>query len=277
MKQFHAPLVLLLGCVLLSAEVKGLKCTATGNTNVTANGRPAYAGQFPHHALLVAHFGEDETRHCSGALVDERHVVTVAQCVQGSSSVEVHLGSNCLLDEADEQFRYVFNATGYTVREGYDTETFVNDVAVVRFTDEAVRLPPWVRPVRLPETEEDQYIGQEVLSSGFGMMNYATEVAADALQYVRLVVLDLEACQEEFNFVTPDSGRFCAQDADHERNCVSDVGSPLVRKEGKLQQYVLVGLTSFGQKFACNFGNPGALQELREHTEWVKEVLALAK
>ncbi|XP_035907785.1 brachyurin-like [Anopheles stephensi] len=266
----------LLGCVLSATEIIALRCTPSGNVNVTANGRPAYAGQFPHHALLAVSFGEEEVRYCSGALVDERHVVTAAQCVVGSSSVEVHLGSNCLQADEDDQFRYVFTAVEVTVREGYDTETFVNDVAVVRFTDEAVRLPPWVRPVRLPEMDETQYVGQEVLTSGFGLMNYGLEGAADALQYMRLVVLELEVCQEEFNFITPDTGRFCAQEATHEPNCVSDVGSPLVMKESGLHQYVLLGVTSFGQKFACNKGNPGALQEMRNHAAWVKEVLANA-
>uniref|UniRef100_A0A182RCM1 Peptidase S1 domain-containing protein n=1 Tax=Anopheles funestus TaxID=62324 RepID=A0A182RCM1_ANOFN len=272
-----ALLLFLLGCVLSASEIVALRCNPTENANVTANGRPAYAGQFPHHALLVVSFGEEETRHCSGALVDERHVVTVAQCVAGSSSVQVHLGSNCLLADKDDQFRYVFNAVKYTVREGYDTETFVNDVAVVRFTDETVRLPPWVRPARLPETDEDQYVGQEVVTSGFGLMNYGMEGAADGLQYMRLVVLELDVCQEEFNFITPDTGRFCAQEASHERNCVSDVGSPLVLKEKRLHEYVLLGLTSFGQKFACNSGNPGALQEMREHAPWVKEVMSQTK
>uniref|UniRef100_A0A182NJW6 Peptidase S1 domain-containing protein n=1 Tax=Anopheles dirus TaxID=7168 RepID=A0A182NJW6_9DIPT len=268
--------VLFLGCVLHATEVIAFKCTSTGNTNVTANGRPTYAGQFPHHVLLVVHFGEDETRHCSGALVDERHVVTVAQCVQGSDSVEVHLGTNCLLAAEDDPYRYVYTAVEYTVRDGYDAETFVNDVAVVRFTEEPVRLPPWVRPVRLPELEEDAHVGQEVRSSGFGLLNYGTDGAADALQFVRLVVLELAACQEEFTFVTPNTGRFCAQEPEHGRNCVSDVGSPLVLKESRRPEYVLLGLASFGQKFACNHGNPGALQEMREHAAWVKEVLAKA-
>uniref|UniRef100_A0A182JLN5 Uncharacterized protein n=1 Tax=Anopheles atroparvus TaxID=41427 RepID=A0A182JLN5_ANOAO len=268
-----ALLVVLLGCVLPAAEIYGFKCQPTGNVNVTANGRPTYGGQFPHHALLVVQFGEQKTRHCSGALVDERHVVTVAQCVQGSSSVEVHLGAQCLLEE-DDKFRRVFTALEYTVHEGFDTETFVNDVAVVRFTDEPVRLPPWVYPARLPELDEDQYVGQEVLSSGYGLMNYATDGAADALQFVRLTVLELEACQEEFGFVTSESGAFCAQEPDHEPNCVSDVGSPLVLKESRLQEYALLGLASFGQKFACNHGNPGALQDMRKHAAWVREVLS---
>ncbi|XP_050075324.1 brachyurin-like [Anopheles maculipalpis] len=266
----------ILSCVLSATEIIALRCNPTGNENVTANGRPAYAGQFPYHALLVVSFGEEETRYCSGALVDERHVVTTAQCVVGSSSVEVHLGSNCLLVDENDQFRYVFGAVKVTVREGYEAETFVNDVAVVRFTDEAVRLPPWVRPVRLPEMDEEQYVGQEVLTSGYGLMNFGAEGAADALQYMRLVVLELEACQEEFNFITPDTGRFCAQEATHEPNCVSDVGSPLVMKESGLHQYVLLGLTSFGQKFACDQGNPGALQEMRNHAAWLKEVMASA-
>ncbi|XP_053666004.1 collagenase-like [Anopheles marshallii] len=269
--------LLLLGCVLSTTEIAALRCNPTGNANVTANGRPAYTGQFPHHALLVVSFGGEETRHCSGALVDERHVVTVAQCVVGSTAVQVHLGSNCLLADEHDQFRYVFTAVEYTVRDGYDTETFVNDVAVVRFTDEPVRLPPWVRPARLPEADEEQYVGREVVSSGYGLMNYGADGASDALQYMRLVVLELEACQEEFNFITPDTGRFCAQEASHERNCVSDVGSPLVRKENRLHEYVLLGLSSFGQKFACNSGNPGALQEMREHAAWVKEVMVRAK
>lgn len=272
-KMKTALLVILLGCVLPAAEIYGYKCTPTGNVNVTANGRPTYAGQFPHHALLVVQFGEQETRHCSGALVDDRHVVTVAQCVHGSSSMEVHLGADCLL-EGDDKFRLVFTALEYTVHEGFNTSTFVNDVAAVRFTDEPVRLPPWVYPARLPEADEDQYVGQQVLSSGYGLMNYATEGAADALQFMRLTVLELEACQEEFSFVTSESGTFCAQEADHEPNCVSDVGSPLVLKEGRLQEYVLLGLASFGQKFACNYGNPGALQEMRVHAAWVKEVLS---
>lgn len=256
----------------LAVSVTCYTCKSTGNTNVTANGEQTRNGQFPHHAMVVSTFSEGK-RYCSGALVSRKHVLTVAQCVEGSSKVEVTLGAQCLLpDSGDNKFRYTFTALEYFVKDGYDTLTFENDVAVVKFSDTDVRLPPWVKPVALPEVDE-QYVHDEVYTSGYGLLNYQTTNAADYLEFTTLKVQSYEQCQQEFDFVTPETGRFCAQRDGEEPNCVSDVGSPLVLKKEGYKQYTLLGLTSFGQKFACEFGHAGALQEVRAHVEWVRSLL----
>lgn len=256
----------------LAATATCYTCKSTGNTNVTANGEQTRNGQFPHHVLVVSTFSEGK-RYCSGALVSRKHVLTVAQCVEGSSKVEVTLGAQCLLaDASDNKFRYTFTALEHFVKDGYNSETFENDVAVVRFADENVRLPPWIKPVALP-TVDEQYVHDEVYTSGYGLLNYKTTNAADYLEFTTLRVLSYDQCQKEFEFVTPETGRFCAQRDEEEPNCVSDVGSPLVFKQEGYKQYTLLGLTSFGQKFACEFGNAGALQEVRAHVEWVQSFL----
>ncbi|XP_053686977.1 brachyurin-like [Sabethes cyaneus] len=265
-----------LSVLLLLAAVASVicyNCTSTGNTDVVANGEATRNGQFPHHALLVSDFA-DGKRYCSGAMVSRQFVLTVAQCVQGASKVEVVLGANCLLEGGDNKYRYSFTALEYFVKEGFSDETFENDVAMVKFTDKQVRLPPWIRPVALP-TVDEQHLFEEVYTSGYGLQSYATEFAADYLQFLKLTVLDYEQCQKEFQFVTPETGRFCAQREEEQPNCVSDVGSPLVFKRKGYMEYTLLGLTSFGQKFACSYGNPGALQEVRAHLEWVESFLTI--
>ncbi|XP_055527005.1 brachyurin-like [Wyeomyia smithii] len=263
-----ASVILLLALV---ASVSCYRCTSTGNVNVTANGKQPINGQFPHHALLESDFAEGK-RYCSGAMVSRQFVLTVAQCVQGATTVKVTLGANCLLEGGDNKYRYTFTALEYFVKEGFSDETFENDVAMVQFTDEEVRLPPWVAPVALPAVDE-QHVSEEVFTSGYGLLSFSAESAADSLQFLKLTVLDYEQCQDEFQFVTPESGQFCAQREDAQPNCVSDVGSPLVVKRKGYMKYTLLGLTSFGQKFACSFGNPGALQEVRAHVEWVQSFL----
>ncbi|XP_055606036.1 brachyurin-like [Uranotaenia lowii] len=263
--------ILALGLV---ASATCYECKSTGNTEVTANGEQSRNGQFPHHALIVSTF-PDKKRYCSGAMVSRKFVITVAQCVEGSSKIEVTLGAQCLLDGGDNKFRYKFTALEHFVRSGYNYETFENDIALVKFTDDNIRLPPWIKPIELPEATEE-HLHDQLLTSGYGMLNYDTTSAADFLEFTQLTVLNHETCQQEFEFVTPESGRFCAQREEQEPNCVSDVGSPLVFKREGYKQYTLVGLTSFGQKFACEKGNPGALQEVSAHVEWIREIIGEA-
>lgn len=100
--------ILIVAAVMLSA-VNGFDLNEIATEPRIVNGKNSTRGQFPFYAFLKIKL-TGGTASCGGSLISNEWVVSAAHCLQGASSVEVHLGS-LRASNLTEEGRIIVNVT----------------------------------------------------------------------------------------------------------------------------------------------------------------------
>lgn len=245
------------GCVVISPGANGV--------SVERNAHPGH--------VLIENFQSYNKKPllCSGVLISDRYVLTTASCVADNIFLNVHLNAYTLRDVFEEK-RVIYRAKSSTIRPGYDTDYFINDVAVIELPETLIFTGKPYAPVVLPRPIDILKVNTTGKFVGWGIMNYEDTKAALTKQEMEVNTISEAKCREIFPlWKTPSesAGRSCVATPESKINCVSDVGSPFMIGNK------VFGLQSFGQKFACSKGNPSAIQEIRYHSSWIRAVTGM--
>lgn len=196
------------------------------------------ASQFPYMVSV-----QGPVVMCEGALVDLKHVVTAATCVNSlaPSDVEVRVGSNKYYEGG-----LTGVVTVITVHPAFDKSTYDSNIAVLTLTD-SLPAGPSIKPI--PLAESDPPAGSVGIATSFGAMNARNELP-DFLQQARLTTFSATQCQGlKGGRVT--SRMLCAGDPTGVKDtCPADQGAPLA------YQGRLVGIYSWGA--GCGLAAPDA-------------------
>ncbi|XP_046991341.1 chymotrypsin-2-like [Schistocerca americana] len=193
-------------------------------------GSHAERGQFPFSAFI-----NSNGYVCGGALISQRYVLTIAQCIDGLTHWEVYLGAADL--SAVEPGRTVVTTVRGLKYPGYDTALtgLTSDIGLIDLGAN-VPLSPYVQPAKLPARSEigKVYLGQEGVFVGFGTTTVASANAISdySLNYATLEVID-----------DGDEGwAMRAKGHNGESGC-DDYGSPLVQYRNETA--VVIGVNTF--------------------------------
>lgn len=140
-----------------------------------ANGNRANVGDFPWHASLFITYHSDapnaEPSHCSGAILNEKWVLTPAECIFNSRTIRVDVGSV----DINKPLISVF-PDSFTLHPQYDQNKFKNNIALLRlpsnslldFTSEQTKGK--IAPIRLPRKSQidSDFVDAESYYSSFG-------------------------------------------------------------------------------------------------------------
>lgn len=139
------------------------------------NGKNAYLGAFPWHASLFIRYRSDppnaEPSHCSGAILNEKWILTPAECIQNAKTIRVDVGSIDINKPLISLY-----PDSFTPHPQYDQNKFKNNIALLRlpvnsllnFSTEETKGK--LAPIRLPRKSqiEDEFVGSEAYFSSFG-------------------------------------------------------------------------------------------------------------
>ncbi|MFB9908592.1 serine protease [Allokutzneria oryzae] len=218
-----------------------------------AGGGPARTGEFP-SAAYVQELGEFA---CGAVLVGERHVLTVASCVNrpDPATLKVVLGGHSLRVAAPGQ--RAVGVDKVVVHPKYDSSTLANNVAVIRLS-EKVALTKRIQPAALTG---EQPTGDVVLA-GWGHDREGKPPYA--LRKVTVKPVAHSTCVANYEGVQRvDEGMMCVGGVEGKGGCQFDNGGPMYAN-GKL-----VGVISWGVGPCGQLRYPTVGSSVAHYGDWI--------
>lgn len=200
---------------------------------------------------------------CGGGILNENTIITAGHCVYGriSTLFSVRVGSS--FKSRDGQIIAVIVVY---LHEEYDEEDLVNDIAILKLSENLV-YGVGVQPIALPPVELELEVGTSTILAGWGRLQYGG-ISPDQLQSVILPVVDREVCAEAYlrwTIVGVGADQFCAGEAERDA-CQGDSGGPLVHND------MVVGLVSWGNECALK-NYPSVFVRVASHIDWINQYL----
>jgi len=222
-------------------------------------GAPSTIATHPHQVGLVFASATSAFtgQYCGGTIVDARHVVTAAHCVESPgdepleiqpADVEVFAGATTLSSAVPAQARRVA-VTKVSFFPGWDPRTFDKDLAVLELAEDVVgpSADPDAAPAT-PATPADGALlapGAALTVSGWGNTSTTTNAFPDDLRAVDVKAVAEATCNGPTSYAggVVAATMVCASDVGKD-SCQGDSGGPLV--SGAPGSWTLVGVVSWG-------------------------------
>ncbi|KAL7641287.1 UNVERIFIED_CONTAM: hypothetical protein RMT77_008425 [Armadillidium vulgare] len=230
-------------------------------------GKPADLNEYPWAAALLKKTGTDN-KYCGGVLISNRHVLTACHCVDGftADSIRVRLG-DYNFDTETESSSSDFNIAQIKMHEDYNTETYINDIAILTL-DRTTDFSPSIWPICLPQNPDEQFVGETAVVVGWGTIYYGGPVSS-ILQEVSIPVWDNNECNNTYqnNEIFP--VMLCAGDKEGGKDsCQGDSGGPLMLPYGPGNRWTVIGVVSWGIRCA-DPGFPGVYARVSKYLDWI--------
>ncbi|XP_052739963.1 transmembrane protease serine 9-like [Bicyclus anynana] len=228
-------------------------------------GSTADVNAFPWIARLI--YGN--SFGCGASLINDRYVLSAAHCVKGFMwfMFRVKFGEHDRCDKAHiPEIRYV---TKMYIHNFTLTE-LSNDISLLRL-NKPIEYSYAIRPVCLPKSDYNLYVGTLATVSGWGAMAETGKWSCTLLE-AQLPILSNEECQNtKYNKSKIKDVMMCAgyPATAHKDACTGDSGGPLIAENNE-HAYDLIGIVSWG--FGCaRIGYPGVYVRVTKYLDWIMD------
>ncbi|XP_050316551.1 CLIP domain-containing serine protease B8 [Bactrocera neohumeralis] len=264
-------------------------------TNRIYGGEIAELDEFPWLALLVYNSNDFG---CSGALIDDRHILTAAHCVRGEGVREkkglklVRLGEFNVKTEPDciEEPDYLNCADAAVdigherifVHPEYNEHSFTkfNDIAIIRLK-RAVSFTHFIMPICLPsQDEESPYkVGEMFSVSGWGRTDlfnkYFRNIHSPIKLKLRIPYVERDNCTKILSTFGIELGskQVCAGGEFAKDTCAGDSGAPLMYFDRKYSRWVAYGVVSYGFTRCGMAGHPAVYTDISAYLDWIHKIV----
>ena len=202
---------------------------------------------------------------CNGALIDQKRILTVAQCVEAFENypeqIDVRLGEYDLEQENEPDTYEDHLVSNIRIHPKYDNNTLTNDIAVLTLAD-YVKNAVHISPVCLP-SESEAFESNSCVTTGWGnrqpvLKEFFVDCLGDEECIHRLRLSKLGP----YYHLHPSF--FCAQSRD-QTSCLIDGGGPLVcrRRDGS---YAIIGLLSW----SVDDNYPDMYVRVQQFLNWIQ-------
>uniref|UniRef100_A0A5K3F162 Peptidase S1 domain-containing protein n=1 Tax=Mesocestoides corti TaxID=53468 RepID=A0A5K3F162_MESCO len=160
----------------------------------------------------------------------------------------------------------------------YDSEAGVrDDIALIKLRN-PVKFNKNVQPACLPYPGEQFKAGSVCAVAGWGVTEEGAQLSP-TLRHIRVPLISREECKDIFAPLMLWSPSFqilpsvlCAGNMGRMDACQYDSGGPLMCSSDVDDQYIVVGIISFG--FKCASGYPGIYTRVTSFLDWIHDITA---
>ncbi|KAH8384708.1 hypothetical protein KR093_005656, partial [Drosophila rubida] len=243
-------LLSVVACAFGAAIPEGLLPQLDGRI---VGGTATTIGSFPWQISLQRNGGHS----CGGSIYSGNIIVTAAHCLQSVSAsvLQVRAGSSYWSSGG-----VVSKVASFRNHEGYNANTMVNDIAVIRLSSslsfssniKAIGLASWA-PAN----------GAAASVSGWGTQSSGSSNIPSQLQYINTKIVSQQQCASSaYSYGSQIKSTMICATASGKDSCQGDSGGPLVSGG------VLVGVVSWG--VGCALSNyPGVYADVAVLRTWV--------
>ena len=248
---FGTLLPLVLGSILtLLVSGSSGKCGVSKVDPRIVGGKYASKHAFPWQVGLFWRVGLSKGQQfCGGTLIHPQYVVSAAHCFMNGKNpayYQVRLGDHVISDtDGKEEIR---NISKLFVHEQYHEITYDNDIALIKL-ERPVILNDNINTICLPRPFDDVYqVKSKCIITGWGATGFGG-ASSDILMEAYVPVVRREQCTHEDVYGSKISeNMFCAGYANGSQDtCGGDSGGPFQCRKPGSNQFVLRGVTSWGQ------------------------------
>lgn len=260
-----------------------------GLSQKITEGEKATLDEFPWLALLAYKKPTGPSTACTGALINNRYVLTAAQCLKAIPITwelqGVRLGEyntetavDCVKEDETAEV-CADDPITVGIEEQISHEDYLprtrenkNDIALVRLARN-VTFTNYVKPICLPA---DDSLGVELLLAGWGRSRN-TAVSAEKHKF-SLPLVPADQCKDIYKVAGVDigHGQMCAGGEKGKDACAGDSGGPLMAREQNADgtsKFTAVGVVSFGPAACGTEGWPSVYTRVYDFMPWILEKL----
>ncbi|NWY56872.1 FA10 factor, partial [Chionis minor] len=202
---------------------------------------------------------------CGGTILNEYFILSGAQCVNQSKDLRVLVGK--LDKDNEEQRRAMHRVEKIIAHAEFDTETFDNDIALLKL-EEPITFSEDVVPACLPE---EDFARNVLMNQTFGIVSgfgrtFEGKQTAKRMKVLQVPYVDRDNCKLALRSPVTEN-MFCAgYDKDGKDVCQGDGGGPHVTQYNGT--YFVTGVISWGEGCGRQ-GKYGVYTNLSKFLPWV--------
>ena len=244
--------------------IKAINAKITGGTT-------AVISDFPWQVYFIS-----GNYRCGGSIIGPNWIVTAAHCTKDNtggaipaSTMFVKVGATNPSIEGK-----TYSVSEAIVNEGFDSQTLLNDVALLRLTD-TINFAN-ATPIKLVTTDNASQgaIDPGVMSwvTGWGYTHINPNVLPSVLQKVQLPVISIAQASTVWGNTIPATDLMAGYLNGNKDACNGDSGGPLVVPV--LGEYRLAGIVSWG---SSNCNTYGAYTSVADMESWIRAKTGIAR
>ncbi|XP_023239136.1 trypsin-1-like [Centruroides sculpturatus] len=205
---------------------------------------------------------EDEALICSVNIISPDYLLTAAHCLHGQTDNKlfVRLGSSNVKNGNP------YEVTDIKIHENFNTETFENDIALLRVNSSLEYVPICLPHPRFSNSNLENRTG---VILGWGVTGYGKN-SSERLREVQIPLMTNQKCRQMYQSrrINITDMMMCGGEEGKDA-CTGDGGGPLMM-EKKGGKWFMMGLVSFG--IGCGERNyPGVYTRVSKYLHWIKE------
>jgi len=207
--------------------------------------------------------------YCGGSIINKRWIVTAAHCTSEGMTAKrlrIVLGEYDTSKKDSTEKEYAVSKV--VNHPQYNTNSLKNDISLLKTTKEIV-YTDYIIPVCLPAPTQVANIGQGCIISGWGDTKNVNE-ADNILRNAKIPIISNKQCNSWLNDQVYDTNICAGYEAGGVDACQGDSGGPLVCYQQDDTNWVLYGITSWGDGCA-KARKPGVYTRVSKYISWINK------